>query len=88
MIYAADTNPVEILNITPEDIVYSAGKLFFAYGLGNSLYYPLIHGAAAVLCPDRPDPKVIIENLKKYRPTIFFSVPTSYNALLHPLLPG
>lgn len=82
MIYAADTNPVEILNITPEDIVYSASKLFFAYGLGNSLYYPLRHGAATVLCPERPDPKVIIETLKKYRPTIFFSVPTSYNALL------
>jgi len=80
--YAADTNPKEILGITPDDILYSASKLFFAYGLGNAFYYPLRNGAATVLCPDRPTPDVILEVLKKYRPTIFFSVPTSYNALL------
>lgn len=80
--YSGDTNPVEILALTPEDIVYSSSKLFFAYGLGNGFYYPLRNGAATVLCPDRPDTKVIIEVLKKYRPTIFYSVPTSYNALL------
>ncbi|MDT3698382.1 MAG: benzoate-CoA ligase family protein [Thermincola sp.] len=82
MIYAAETYPREILALTPDDIIYSTSKLFFAYGLGNSLYFPLRSGAAAVLCPDRPDPRVVIDTITKYRPTIFFSVPTTYNALL------
>lgn len=82
MIYAADTYPREILSLTPEDRIYSTSKLFFAYGLGNSLYFPLRTGAATILCPDRPNPNVIIDVIEKYRPTIFFSVPTSYNALL------
>lgn len=82
MIYAADTYPKEILSLTPEDRIYSTSKLFFAYGLGNSLYFPLRTGAATILCPDRPNPDVIINLIEKYRPTIFFSVPTSYNALL------
>lgn len=82
MIYAADTYPKEILALTPADIVYSASKLFFSYGLGNSLYYPLRAGAATVLVPERPSPKVIIDVITKYRPTLFFSVPTLYAALL------
>lgn len=82
MIYAADTYPREILALTPDDIVYSASKLFFAYGLGNSLYFPLRTGAATVLVPERPSPQVIIDTIKKYRPTLFFSVPTLYAAML------
>lgn len=82
MIYAADTFPKEILSLTPEDIIYSTSKLFFAYGLGNALYFPLRTGAATVLCPDRPDPNTMMEVIKRYRPTLFFSVPTSYNVLL------
>lgn len=82
MIYAADTYTKEILALTPDDIMYSTSKLFFSYGLGNALYYPLRNGAATVLCPERPDPKVIMEVIEKYRPTLFFSVPTSYAALL------
>lgn len=82
MVYAADTYPKEILALTPDDIVYSTSKLFFAYGLGNSLYYPLRTGAAMVLCPDKTNPNVILEVIKRYRPTLLFSVPTSYAALL------
>lgn len=82
MIFAADTYPKEILALTPEDIVYSTSKLFFAYGLGNSLYFPLRTGAATVLCPDRPNLQIIIDIIKKYKPTLFFNVPTSYAALL------
>ncbi|MBS4026969.1 MAG: benzoate-CoA ligase family protein [Clostridia bacterium] len=82
MIYAADTYTKEVLALTPEDVMYSTSKLFFSYGLGNALYYPLRNGAATVLCPERPDPKVVKEVIKKYQPTLLFSVPTTYAALL------
>jgi benzoate-CoA ligase len=82
MIYAADTYTNEVLSLTPNDVMYSTSKLFFSYGLGNALYYPLRNGAATVLCPERPEPKVIMEIINIYRPTLFFSVPTSYAALL------
>lgn len=82
MVFAADTYAKGIIDLKPEDRVYSASKLFFAYGLGNSLYYPFRIGASTVLCPERPEPKVILDNIRKYKPTIFFSVPTSYTALL------
>lgn len=82
MVFSADAFAKEIIDLRPEDKVYSASKLFFAYGLGNSLFYPLRVGAATVLSPDRPDPKVVLDTIQKYKPTVFFSVPTIYAALL------
>ena len=71
-----------VLGIREDDIVYSAAKLFFAYGLGNSLTFPMSVGATAVLLPTRPTPVDVFGTLKKYQPTIFYGVPTLYAALL------
>lgn len=65
-----------------QDIVFCASKLPFAYGLGNSLTFPLAVGATAVLMAERPTPASIIERLKRHRPTIFCTIPTAYAALL------
>jgi benzoate-CoA ligase family protein len=71
-----------ILGINAEDRTYSVSKLFFAYGLGNGMYFPLSAGAATVLDPERPKPERTAAILVAYRPTIFFAVPTFYSALL------
>jgi benzoate-CoA ligase family protein len=71
-----------ILGMTAEDRTYSVSKLFFAYGLGNGMYFPLSAGAATVLDPERPKPERTAAILVAYRPTIFFAVPTFYSALL------
>ena len=74
-----------VLGITPSDVVYSAAKLFFAYGLGNSLTFPMCVGATTVLLPTRPTPADVFGVLRKFQPTIFYGVPTLYAALLsHP----
>ncbi len=72
-----------VLGIREDDVVYSAAKLFFAYGLGNALTFPLSVGATAVLLPARPTPDSVFGILKKFRPTIFYGVPTLYSALLN-----
>ena len=71
-----------ILGMNEQDRCYSVAKLFFAYGLGNAGYYPLFAGATTILSPDRPTPETIFANIERYRPTLFFSVPTNYAALL------
>jgi benzoate-CoA ligase family protein len=71
-----------ILDINAKDRTYSVSKLFFAYGLGNGMYFPLAVGAATVLDPERPKPERAAMLLAKYRPTIFFAVPTFYSAML------
>ncbi len=71
-----------ILSMTASDICYSVAKLFFAYGLGNALYCPFGVGASAVLFPGRSEPAKVLELVVRYRPTLFFSVPTSYAACL------
>ncbi|HYF41813.1 MAG TPA: benzoate-CoA ligase family protein [Ramlibacter sp.] len=71
-----------VLGIREDDIVYSAAKLFFAYGLGNALTFPMSVGATTVLLPSRPTPADVFGVLKKFRPTIFYGVPTLYAALL------
>ncbi|HRK18016.1 MAG TPA: benzoate-CoA ligase family protein [Hyphomicrobiaceae bacterium] len=74
-----------IIDIRPDDIVYSAAKIFFAYGLGNAMSFPLSVGATTILLPDRPTPDAVFALLKKYQPTLFFGVPTLYAAMLnHP----
>ena len=71
-----------ILGITENDVVHSASKLFFAYGLGNALTFPLSVGATAALWPHRPSPEGVFETLKRNHVTIFYGVPSLYTALL------
>jgi len=74
-----------ILGIAQDDVVYSAAKLFFAYGLGNAMTFPLSVGATAALWPYRPTPEAVFGMMRKHRPTIFYGVPSLYTALLsHP----
>jgi benzoate-CoA ligase family protein len=82
MVYCADLYARPILDIGPDDITFSAAKLFFAYGLGNNLYFPFRVGASAVLYPGRPLPETIFEIITRHKPTIFFGVPTLYAAML------
>jgi acyl-coenzyme A synthetase/AMP-(fatty) acid ligase len=72
----------EVLQIKENDIVFSTSKMFFSYGRNNSIETPLLYGAATVLYPQWPDPAKMFEVIKKYKPTLLFSVPTFYAALL------
>lgn len=82
LIATADLYAVPILGMTEDDIVYSAAKIFFAYGLGNSLTFPMAVGATTVLLPGPPDPASVGGILKREKPTLFFGVPTLYAMLL------
>jgi benzoate-CoA ligase len=82
MIQTAELYGRAVLGIRESDVVYSAAKLFFAYGLGNALSFPLAVGATTVLLPARPTPPDVFGILKKFQPTIFCGVPTLYAALL------
>ena len=70
----------DCLGIREDDVIYSAAKLFFAYGLGNSMTFPMSVGATAVLLPERPTPEAVFRTLKQYRATMFFGAPTLYAA--------
>jgi benzoate-CoA ligase len=70
------------LGITENDICYSVAKLFFAYGLGNALTFPMSAGATTVLLPARPTPDLVADLLKQHQVTIFYAVPTFYAAFL------
>jgi benzoate-CoA ligase len=71
-----------VLGIREDDLVFSAAKLFFAYGLGNALTFPLAVGATTLLMAERPSPGSVYARLKSHRPTIFYGVPTLYAAML------
>ena len=71
-----------LLGITENDVCYSVAKLFFAYGLGNALTFPMSAGAATVLLPDRPTPDGIAALLRQHPVTVFYAVPTFYAAFL------
>ncbi|HEY8442632.1 MAG TPA: AMP-binding protein, partial [Xanthobacteraceae bacterium] len=70
-----------ILRLQPDDICFSVPKIFFAYGFGNSITFPFSAGAASLLLPGQPRPAAIFEAIAKYRPTVFFALPTLYTAL-------
>jgi benzoate-CoA ligase len=78
----AETYAQGILGIGPRDRCFSVAKLFFAYGLGNSMYFPFSVGATAILWPGAVTPGVVCGLIERYRPTLFFSVPTHYAMLL------
>ena len=82
MVVCSETYAKGILQMGARDRCYSVARLFFAYGLGNAGYFPLHCGATTILSPDRPTPSRIFADIERYRPTLFFSVPTNYAALL------
>jgi benzoate-CoA ligase family protein len=83
MLIEADRYAVETIGLRETDVSFSVAKLFFAYGLGNGLYFPLRVGCTTILLPDRPKPETVFELLDRHQPTVFYSVPTSYAAMLH-----
>ena len=88
----SDTFANQVMGIREDDVVFSVAKLFFAYGLGNGMTFPMSVGATAVLYPGRPTPDTVAEVLDTHKPTIFYGVPTLYAAMLaayeHQGLPG
>ena len=78
----ADLHGTHVVEMRAEDRILSVAKLFFSYGLGNSLLIPFKKGASVVLLPQRPEPRLVFETIARERPTILYSVPTSYAALL------
>ena len=83
MIVEADLYAQETVGVVESDVSFSVAKLFFAYGLGNGLYFPLRTGGTTVLLPDRPVPKIVYDVIDRYQPTVFYGVPTSYAGLLY-----
>ena len=82
MVVCHETYARQVLGMRESDRVYSAAKLFFAYGLGNAGYFPMGVGAQSVLDRHRPTPEAVFEILTRHRPTLFFGVPTLYAAML------
>ncbi len=82
MVVCCETYGKQVLAIQPSDRVYSAAKLFFAYGLGATGFLPMSVGAQSVLSPHRPTPESVFETIARYRPTLFFGVPTLYAGML------
>jgi len=77
----AETYGAGVLGIQQDDTIFSAAKLFFAYGLGNGMTFPLSVGATAVLYGARPTPDAMFDVIAETKPTIFCGVPTLYAAM-------
>lgn len=82
LFWTAELYGKPVLGIREDDIVFSAAKLFFAYGLGNALTFPLSVGATVVLMAERPTPQAVFARLARHRATVFAGVPTLYVAML------
>ncbi len=70
-----------VLKLKPDDICFSVPKIFFAYGFGNSITFPFSVGAATLLLPGQPKPAAIFEAIERFRPSVFFGLPTLYTSL-------
>jgi benzoate-CoA ligase family protein len=81
-VYCCDYYARGVLDIGPSDITFSSSKLFHAYGLGNGLMFPFYAGATTILYQGKPQARAILETAQTNRPTLFFSVPTLYAAML------
>jgi len=81
MAYTAESYARHILRLRPDDVCFSVPKIYFAYGLGNSLIFPFAAGAAGLLFAGRPEPAAVFEVIRTCRPTVLFGVPTIYTAL-------
>src|SRR5579871_988658 len=88
MVVSAERYAKAILKITEHDRFFSVAKLFFAYGLGNGLYFPLAVGATSILLPGPPRPQSVFDVIERHKPTLFFSVPSNYVKLLAHSRPG
>ena len=87
--WTAELYGTPVLGLTERDTCFSAAKLYFAYGLGNALTFPLSVGASVVLMAERPTPDAIFKRWTQERPTVFFGAPTGYAGMLaHPALPS
>ncbi len=82
MLFSVETYGKQVLKIREDDVCFSAAKMFFAYGLGNSLYFPFSVGATTVLMPERPTPQSVFDTIARYKPTVFYGVPTLYGAMM------
>jgi benzoate-CoA ligase family protein len=82
MVHCLESYAKPVLGLSENDRCFSMPKMFFAYGLGNSLYFPFGVGASTVLFPERPDPHAVFDIVERYRPTVLYGVPTSYASLL------
>ena len=80
--FTADTYGSQVLQIERDDIVFSAAKMFFAYGLGNAMTFPLSVGATTVLLSSRPTPDSVFDIMRRFKPTVFCGVPTLYAAMV------
>jgi 4-hydroxybenzoate-CoA ligase len=78
----SDTYGQKVLNIKEEDVVFSVAKIFFAYGLGNAMTFPMSVGATTVLFEGRPTPAVSVDIIQTEQPTVFCGVPTLYAAII------
>jgi benzoate-CoA ligase family protein len=85
MVVCSQFYGVDTLGVREDDICFSAAKLFFAYGLGNGMTFPLWVGASTVLYDARPTPQSTFEMIERFRPTLYFGVPTLYSAQLQAL---
>jgi len=89
MVVSAERYAKAVLKIAESDRFFSVAKLFFAYGLGNGLYFPLAVGGTSILLPGPPRPQTVFDVIERHRPTLFFSVPSNYVRLLaHPAPSG
>ena len=80
--YTVELYGKPVLGVRESDVVFSAAKLFFAYGLGNALSFPLAVGATVVLLRGRPTPQAVFDKLVEFQPTVFCGVPTLYASML------
>jgi benzoate-CoA ligase family protein len=81
MAYSEAAFARNVLKLSPNDICFSVPKIFFAYGFGNSITFPFSSGAAALLLPGQPKPAAIFEAIERFRPSVFFGLPTLYTSL-------
>jgi benzoate-CoA ligase len=78
MLAATEQYAANVLKIRPSDRFFSTAKLFFAYGLGNGLYFPFSVGGTSILCPGPPSPQNVFAVIEGHRPTLFFSSPSNF----------
>ena len=82
MRFCIDHYAKPVLDIGPEDLTFSVAKLYFAYGLGNALYFPFAAGATTILLAGPPAPPSVMETVRRFKPTLYYGVPTSYANML------
>jgi len=81
MAYSDAAFAQNVLKLKSDDVCFSVPKMFFAYGFGNSITFPFCAGAATLLLPGQPRPATIFEAIERYRPSVFFGLPTLYTSL-------